>query len=124
MTKEFVQTSRLKTIGIWTVSILIGLSFVMSGAGKLASSAGTAKLFEHFGYPAWFGTVIGVVEILGGIGLFIPRSAKFAAGILGVVMIGAVVSHIRVDELPRALFVAVLLGILGLIGVVRWKENE
>jgi uncharacterized membrane protein YphA (DoxX/SURF4 family) len=45
--------------------------------------------FHNMGYPAWFRVVIGVIEIGGGVGLLIPRLAFYAAGALGVVMIGA-----------------------------------
>jgi len=102
--------------------ILVGLLFLLSGAGKLANPAGTAKMFAHFGYPGWFATAIGTVEVLGGIALLIPRIAHFAAGILGVVMLGAAYSHFRVAEWNRVAFTLVLFVVLAGIGMKRWKN--
>lgn len=55
-------------------------------------------MFVDWGYAPWFATVIGVLEVLGAIGLLIPRLTK--AAILGLtgIMIGAAYTHITNDE--------------------------
>jgi len=110
--------SPMKTV-VLVASILVGLLFLASGAGKIANPAGTAKLFAHFGYPGWFATVIGAVEILGGIGLVIPRVASVASGVLSAVMLGAIFSHLRAGEWNRMAFTITLFFVLVVIGVRR-----
>jgi uncharacterized membrane protein YphA (DoxX/SURF4 family) len=116
------NTGKVRNVVLWIVSIAVGLLFIASGAGKLANPAGAAKLFAHFGYAAWFVTVIGLVEVLGGIGLLIPRVARWAAIVLGVVMLGAACSHLRVGEWGRVGFTVGLLVALGFIACARGKR--
>ena len=106
------------------VSILVGLLFLTSGAGKLANPIGAAKLFAHFGYAGWFATVIGVVEVLGGISLVIPRISHVGAGVLGAVMLGAAYSHLQAAEWNRVAFTVVLFATLVIIGMARWKNLQ
>jgi putative oxidoreductase len=52
--------------------------------------------FEKVGVGQWFRYLTGTLEVIGAIGLLIPRFAFFAALLLVVVMIGAVISHLTV----------------------------
>ncbi len=113
-----------KKVALTVASILVGLLFLASGVGKLANPAGSAKLFAHFGYPGWFATVIGAVEVLGGVGLIIPRVASVAAGALGVVMLGAAFSHLRAGEWNRVAFTLVLFVGLVVIGMKRRSNAQ
>lgn len=115
------NTNKARNVVLWIVSIAAGLLFIASGAGKLANPAGSAKLFAHFGYAPWFATLIGAVEVLGGIGLLVPRLARWAAIGLGVVMLGAACSHLRVGEWGRVGFTVVLVLAMGFIALARPK---
>ena len=50
-------------------------------------------MFGGLGLPAVLGTVVGAAELLGGIGLLIPRTVRPAAIGLIIIMIGALVMH-------------------------------
>ena len=117
------NTGKTKGIILWIGCVLLTLLFILSGVGKISNPAGAAKMFEHFGYPGWFGMVIGAVEIMSGIALLIPRLSTYAAGVLGVVMLGAIVSHLRVAEWNRVGFTVVLFAILGFVGMARRQKK-
>lgn len=53
----------------------------------------TMGIFGSLGLPGWFGGFIGGAELLGGIGLLIPRLVRPAALGLIVIMLGAVFMH-------------------------------
>ena len=53
----------------------------------------TIGIFGSLGLPGWFGGFIGGAELLGGIGLLIPRLVRPAALGLIVIMLGAVFMH-------------------------------
>ena len=53
------------------------------------------------GLPAWFGYVIGGAEVLGGIGLLIPRLSALAATGIIPIMLGAIYFHLTY-EVPSA----------------------
>lgn len=85
---------------LWVVQILLALLFLFAGGSKLFMSA--AQLTGQTSIPAWFLRLIGVMEILGGLGLVLPGMLRIhtaltslAAAGLSIIMIGAVVVTIQ-----------------------------
>ena len=92
--------SVLRILGLWVPTVLFGALFVLQGVFKLQSGSPWPAMFEEWGYPAGFHIVVGVVELLGGLLLFVPRFAGYAALTLGTVMIGAFLTHLFHGEIP------------------------
>lgn len=88
---------RVRRVAEWIVAVLVGLSFVASGVPKLAPGAGMVRRFEAWGYSAEFATVVGVVELLGGLMILLPKTRRWGAGLLAINMAGAVFTHVRTD---------------------------
>ena len=69
-------------------------------------------MFAHWAYPAWFATLIGVLELTGAVGLLIPRTTRYAVLGLTVIMSGAAYTHLANHEgiqvLRPVIFLAVL----------------
>lgn len=84
--------ARAKTIGLWILTLLLVLLFGSAGMGKFGN-ADWADMFVRWGYSVEFRYLIGVLEILGAIGLLIPRTASYAAVGLIVIMLGGSVTH-------------------------------
>lgn len=84
------ETSRGTTIAAWVLSVLLGLLFLFAGSQKLLGAAEPAQHFAQWGYASWFRILIGLIEVGGGLTLLVPRVAFYAAGALGVVMVGAI----------------------------------
>lgn len=104
--------SKGKTIALWIVSGLVAALFLFAGGTKLLKPVEMKAAFASFGYAPWFATFIGVCEVLGGIGVLIPRVAGLAAACLSVIMIGAVytvVSHHLYSQLAMPVVVFFLL---------------
>ena len=74
---------------------LVASIFVISGVMKLAKAKPTVKTFNEMGYPQWFLHVIGVGEIAGASLLAIPATASVGVSLLGLILIGAVISHLK-----------------------------
>lgn len=105
--------ARAKAIGLWVLTILLVLLFAQTGVGKFAIPA-WADMFARWGYSDTFRYLIGVLEILGAIGLLIPRTASYAAtGLIGI-MLGGIVTHVLHGEVQWAsdLLFGVLLGVI------------
>lgn len=98
-----------KLVG-WFLTILLTLAFVASAISKLIGIA--TQMFIHWGYPAWFATVIGGLELLGAIGILIQRLSLYATLVLTVIMLGAAYTHLANHEglqvLRPIIFIAVL----------------
>ena len=83
----------VRNIIAWILQGLLAARFIFSGGHKLMDLAGTSKVFEGMGMPGWLGRFIGAAEVLGGIGLLVPRTVRPAAMGLLIIMIGAVFMH-------------------------------
>jgi len=109
---------KARTIALWVLQILAAVAFLGSASLKLSSAPQAVEIFAKIGYGQWFRYLTGTLEALGAIGLFIPRFSFYAALLLAVVMIGAIVSHLTIlGGSPVA--AAVLLVIAGTIAYLR-----
>jgi uncharacterized membrane protein YphA (DoxX/SURF4 family) len=88
-------------IVLWVLRILLALAFLAAGATKLTQPK--EKLRERMGWvDDWSSSMvmaIGALEVVGAIGLLVPALTSVAAAGLVVIMIGAVVTHVRRKEI-------------------------
>ena len=81
----------------------------------------TMGMFGSMGLPGWLGALIGAAEVLGGIGLLIPRTTRLAALGLIIIMAGAVFMH--ATKIPggiaKGVPALVLLGLLVVVYLLR-----
>jgi uncharacterized membrane protein YphA (DoxX/SURF4 family) len=89
-----MNQSRVRSVISWVIQILLAVFYVLAASGKLISRPQVIGMFRHWGFPDKFYLLIGVVELLGAIGLLIPRIAGYAAAGLIVLMIGAGATHL------------------------------
>jgi uncharacterized membrane protein YphA (DoxX/SURF4 family) len=82
-----------RNIIAWVLQVLIGLAFIASGGNKLLHLNDTVAMFSSMGLPAVVTYLVAGGEVLGGIGLLIPRFVRPAALGLIIIMIGAAVMH-------------------------------
>jgi putative oxidoreductase len=116
--------SKGKKIAMWIVSILLAAMFLIAGGPKLLRPIETRAMFVQYGYAPWFATLIGVSEVLGAIGLLIPRLAALAAAGLSIIMVGAFFTHVTHHEAPHAVVPLVLLALLIAVGYARLREGR
>lgn len=111
----------VRNIIAWILQVLLAVAFIFAGFNKLKDLSGTMSMFGSLGLPAWFGLLIGGAELLGGIGLLIPRTTRLAAAGLVVVMVGALVMHATTipGGLAKGVPALVLLVLLGGVLLLR-----
>ncbi len=65
--------------------MLLAAAYGMAGLGKLTGAA--TEMFAGWGYPAWFATLIGILELAGALGLLIPKTTRYAIlGLTGIML--------------------------------------
>jgi putative oxidoreductase len=96
---------------------LVALAFTASAAAKLTGVA--TPMFAHWGYRAWFATLIGVLELVGAVGLLIPRTTRYAILGLTVIMFGAGYTHLANHEGIQVLRPVIFLVVLWAIWWLR-----
>ena len=98
------------SIVLWIVQSLLALAFLAAGSMKLMRSK--AQLEEQMPWVTDFSPMairlIGAVEVLGALGLILPAVTGIATVLtplaatgLAVVMVGAMVTHVRRNEMAQ-----------------------
>ncbi len=91
-----MNASKVRTVLSWTLLVLVAAMFAMSALAKLGGRM--TEMFAGWGYPAWFATLIGVLELAGAIGLVVPKTLRLAVYGLTVIMAGAAYTHLANGE--------------------------
>ncbi len=99
---------------------VLALTFAAAGMAKLLGLQIEIELFTKWGYSDEFRLFIGAAEVMGAIGLFLPRLALLATGGLGIIMAGAVYTHLRNAETAQAI---IPLGLLGLLAFLIFLQH-
>jgi uncharacterized membrane protein YphA (DoxX/SURF4 family) len=118
-------------IALWIIQVLLALLFLFAGGMKLIippdvlASMGSPNQVH---LPGLLLQIIGVFEVLGGIGLILPGLLRIrrgltplaAAGLL-IIMIGAVVLTVIGDGVGAAIVPFVTALLLALVAYKRWS---
>jgi|SoiMethySBSTD1v2_1073268.scaffolds.fasta_scaffold15889_6 putative oxidoreductase len=114
---------RLRSAAVWVGAIFLGVVFVAVGLSKFAGASAMrwSERFGQWGYPANTSYVVGVLELLGGLGVLIPRWRRAASLTLGVLMTGALCTHLVHAEFPRVIPPLVLGGVAFLM---YWSQRR
>ena len=100
---------------------LLVLSFVAGAVAKFAPGETFAgdpysEQFADWGYPSWFRFVVGSGEVVGVVLLLVPRRRFLGAALLGVILVGAILTHIvNQDPLSEAVMAPTCLALVGVV---------
>jgi hypothetical protein len=94
------------------VAVLLALLFFAAAASKLSGNESSEAMSTHLGVAPGLWKAIGALEVVGAVGVlvglaFAPLGIAAAAGFV-VLSAGAVVSHLRAGDSPRAAVLALL----------------
>jgi putative oxidoreductase len=107
--------TKTQKITYYVLLVIVTLVFLMASVPKLLAEPQAAAGFAVAGLPVWFMYLIGILEIVGLIGLWIPSFMDFAVIGLSIILIGAIVTTAAFMSVPFALFpLAVFLMLLGI----------
>jgi len=100
----------LRFAALWVNAIFLACLFVLVGWSKVEgpSAIQWAARFSHWGYAPVTRYVVAAIEIIGGVGLLLPRVRTLAAGAIILVMVGAFFTHIWHGEWLRMIPTCIL----------------
>jgi uncharacterized membrane protein YphA (DoxX/SURF4 family) len=102
----------------WVLCLLLAFAFLMVAGMKLLSKPIMVREFDQVGLGQWFRYFTGTLEVIGAVGLLIPKLSRWAALLLAVVMVGAIIAHFTVLRSSPAL-AAILLALTALTAWLR-----
>ena len=122
-------------IFLWIVAGLLAAFFLAAGATKLTQSRRKLLANPNMKWVEDFsaGTIklIGTAEVLGALGLILPGAldiapilVPLAATGLGLIMIGAIITHGRRKEFQPIAINAVVLILAALVAILRFGPNS
>lgn len=86
---------KLKPVLLYLISLNFAYMFIYHGWLKFDPEGFWSGAFiNRWGYGLYFMYFIGVCEFLGGLSLLIPRTARYGAMLLAIVMFGAAITRI------------------------------
>ena len=103
MVSGSAKPAMLRVIFGWILCLLLTFVFLLFGGMKLLGKPIMVQEFNQVGLGQWFRYFTGTLEVAGAIGLLIPKVSRWAALLLAVVMVGALIAHFTVLHSPPAL---------------------
>ncbi|MBI5410697.1 MAG: DoxX family protein [Nitrospirae bacterium] len=113
-------TGKALNIALWVLQVAAATILFMAGVSKLSGTEQMVGLFEKIGIGQWFRFVTGGLEALGSLALLVPPLAGAGALVLGVVMAGAVITHLIVIGGNPAM----AMGLLLVMAVIAWVRRD
>jgi uncharacterized membrane protein YphA (DoxX/SURF4 family) len=96
--------TKTNKIVYYILLVIVSALFLFSAYSKLSGDPMQVAGFATAHLPIWFMYFIGVAELAGAIGLWIPKLQKLANCGLKVIMVGAVVTTAIFVSVPLAIF--------------------
>jgi uncharacterized membrane protein YphA (DoxX/SURF4 family) len=113
-------------VTLWIIQILLAAAFLVSGVTKVIRPSDRLKAGLPEYHPRLI-RLISVAEILGALGLILPGATGIAtvltpvaAGGLAIIMIGAVVTHVRRKDVRGTVLNLVLLALSVVVAIGRF----
>ena len=113
----------MKSTILLAVKALLTVVFVMAGAMKMIGNPMMVETFDTIGVGQWFRYVTGIIEVVGGILLWVPNRQFIGAGLLFCTMVCAVAAHAIWLGMDTAL-PAVVLGLLAGYVLLAHKDQQ
>ncbi|HLU93275.1 MAG TPA: DoxX family protein [Membranihabitans sp.] len=103
----------------------VAIIYLFTGLRKLIGYESVVADFESWGFHPAFMYIIGITELAGAIALMIPKARIPAITGLGVVMLGAIGTHIYSEEYYQILLpLALLLLLISLLFMSRKEIDD
>ena len=96
---------------MFTLKIVLAVAFVLAGGFKVFRAKPMVDQFKEFGLPNFAVQLVGALEVLGAIGLFVPSLSLYATIGLILLMVGAVFNHLKTKHPFKTFAPALFLGI-------------
>ena len=82
-------------LALWVPTLFLVYVFTSQGAAKFSDTSGWARAFAMWHYPVWFRILIGACETGAAILLLSRRTAPVGAGLIALVMLGGMGTHVH-----------------------------
>jgi uncharacterized membrane protein YphA (DoxX/SURF4 family) len=107
----------------YSLLILISIAFLFGGGGKAFGVPEAIKYNQALYLDVWFIRLIGALEVIGTIGLWIHRFRTSASICLMVIMIGAIGCHVSAQQPSNVIPATVCFLVLTLVVMLDYRNK-
>jgi len=108
-------------LALWVPALFLAWVFARQGWAKFSDTSGWARAFAFWHFPVCFRILIGVMEVVAAALLLARRTAPIGAGLIAVVMLGGMGTHLYWGQ-PSQMTSELLPLILALVVLAgRWR---
>ncbi|MBN6204458.1 DoxX family protein [Staphylococcus saprophyticus] len=110
--------------GILLIRLMLGIVFMVHGGQKvLGGFSEPMAMMEGLGFPAFFGIVLGLFELIGGILLFFGILTNYIASGFIIIMLGALFTvHLKEGYMASEFVLTLLVMSISMIVSNNWKK--
>lgn len=110
------------TLPLFLLRACLAAFFALLAYRALSSDATTAADFARWGYPPGFLFFTGVCQAVGAVLLLLPATTPYGGALLGAVLVGATLTHLRHDPISASLS-PMLVGVALLAALSPWLRR-
>lgn len=118
-TSPGVRPRGAANVALLVIQVLLVPFYLAAGTAKLVGAQQMVEFFDEIGAGQWLRYLTGTVEVIGALGLLVPRLTGLAALGLTGLMTGAVITNL-VAGTPSVLAVV----LLPLVAVLAWGRRD
>lgn len=120
-TTDVQRPPRWKPAALWTLKGLLAAVFLSAGGAKIYGVPMMVENFQQIGLGQWFRYLAGILEVVGGIMVLMPRVAAIGGVLLSCIMVGAIATHLLL--MGGSAFPAIVLLVLSAIIVFAHRDQ-
>ncbi|MDB5273950.1 MAG: hypothetical protein JWO58_2317 [Chitinophagaceae bacterium] len=95
------MTMKTTRVFFYILLSLVSLAYLFAGGTKAFAFPEAIALNSTLHIQKWFIRLIGLFELLGAVGLWLPRFRTTACVCLSIIMVGAIGCHVGANQLPN-----------------------
>lgn len=104
------------------IAVFLAVSYVIGGPATAVIEWTRGSLSQRFGYPPEVIYLVGSLQLFCGVAVLLRPYASLAAGVLSVLTVGAIVSHLRIGSPLTALPALVYTALQVWLGLARLDD--
>lgn len=111
-------------VGILLIRLMLGIIFMAHGGQKVMGGfSEPMDMMEGLGFPAFFGIILGLFELIGGILLFLGILTNYIASGFIIIMLGALFTvHLKDGYMASEFVLTLLVMSISMIVSYKWKK--
>ena len=117
-----MKRSRWVDVALWVPALFLAYVFLRQGTAKFSDASGWARAFQVWHFPVWFRMLIGALETTAALMLLTRRTASIGAGIIAIVMLGGMATHVYWGQLAQIRSEALPLTLSLIVMVARMRD--